>query len=122
MKRRIELQPDMANVLELDDPAQYSCRVVGYMLERSLLVVEVANEPEKFYAVFQDVHHYDGSFLWQGADLRVATKDEQFEYMLDKSVVAAQSMMYIFDGKERVVKLLGGEWIAIFDDLPDRFK
>ena len=36
MKRRIEVQPDMDNVLGLKHPQSYQCRVVGYLLERSL--------------------------------------------------------------------------------------
>lgn len=122
MKRRIELQPDIDNVLQLPNPQTYRCRVVGYLLERSLLVVEVADEIPLFYVVFPDVHHYDGTFLWQGAALRVADRDEQFDYMLDKSIVASLGMLFIFDGVDSQVHVMGGDWIAIFDELPDRFK
>ncbi|MCP4278316.1 MAG: hypothetical protein GY779_18390, partial [Gammaproteobacteria bacterium] len=52
-------------------------------------VVEVMDQQQQFYVVFPDVHYYDGTFLWQGASLRTASHDEQFEYMLDKSIVAA---------------------------------
>lgn len=122
VKRRIELQPDIDNVLELKQPQNYRCRVVGYLLERSLLVVEVAEETPQFYVIFPDVHHYDGTFLWQGADLRVADRDEQFDYMLDKSIVASLGMLFIFKGVDSEIRIMGGDWIAIFDDLPDRFK
>ena len=122
MKRRIELQPDMTNVLALEQPQQYRCRVVGYLLERSLMVVEVTLANEQFYVVFPDVHYYDGTFLWQGASLRIASREEQFDYMLEKSIVAALGMLFVFDGIDSTVNVLGGEWIAIFDELPDRFK
>lgn len=122
MKRRIELQPEMKNVLALDKPQDYRCRIVGYLLDRSLMVVEVTRDPQQFYVIFPDVHYYDGTFLWQGASLRTASRDEQFDYMLDKSIVAALGLLYIFDGMDCTVNLLGGDWVAIFDDLPDRFK
>lgn len=122
MKRRLELEPDSDNILELNLAETYRCRVVGYLLERSLLVVEISKSIPLFYVVFPDVHYYDGTFLWQGAELRVATREEQFEYMLEKSVVAALGMLFIFEGVGCRVHVLAGEWIAIFDDLPDRFQ
>jgi len=122
VKRRIELQPDIDNALNLQDPQMYRCRVVGYLLERSLLVIEISKDTPLFYAVFPDVHHYDGTFLWQGAELRVADRDEQFEYMLDKSIVASLGMLFIFKGVDSQVHVLAGDWIAIFEELPDRFK
>lgn len=122
MKRRIELQPDINNILTLQDPHTYRCRVVGYLLDRSLLVVEVTDNATLFYVVFPDVHYFDGTFLWQGADLRVADRDEQFDYMLDKSIVAALGMLFIFQGVDSQVHVMAGDWIAIFDELPDRFK
>ena len=122
MKRRIELQPDMENVLELKNPKSYRCRVAGYLLERSLMVVEVAQDKKPFYVIFPDVCHYDGTFLWHGASLRVASRDEQFDYMLDRSIVAALGMMFVFDSTDGKINLLGGDWIAIFDELPERFK
>jgi hypothetical protein len=122
VKRRLELQPEMNNVLALDTPQEYRCRVVGYLLDRSLMVVEVINKKQLFYVVFPDVHYYDGTFLWQGATLRTASRDEQFNYMLDKSIVAALGMLYVFEGADCTVHLLSGDWIAIFDELPDRFK
>lgn len=112
----------MDNVLALDKPQDYRCRIAGYLLDRSLMVVEIMDPQQQFYVVFPDVHYYDGTFLWQGASLRTASRDEQFEYMLDKSIVAALGMLYIFDGIGCTVNLLGGDWIATFDDLPDRFK
>jgi hypothetical protein len=122
VKRRIELQADSDNILELKQPEQYRCRVVGYILERSLLVVEVAEAIPVFYVVFPEVHAYNGSFLWRGAELRVATQEEQFEYMLDKSVVMASGLLFEFKGEDHPVHILAGDWIAVFDDLPDRFK
>lgn len=122
MKRRIELQPDIDNALQLQHPQNYRCRVVGYLLERSLLVVEVTDDETLFYVVFPDVHHYDGTFLWQGADLRIADREAQFDYMLEKSIVAALGMLFIFNGIDSQVHVMGGDWIAIFDELPDRFK
>jgi len=122
VKRRIELQPDINNILTLQDPHTYRCRVVGYLLDRSLLVVEVTDNATLFYVVFPDVHYFDGTFLWQGADLRVADRDEQFDYMLDKSIVAALGMLFIFQGVDSQVHVMAGDWIAIFDELPDRFK
>ena len=122
MKRRLELQPEMNNVLALNKPQAYRCRVAGYLLDRSLMVIEAVNKEQLFYVVFPDVHYYDGTFLWQGATLRTASRDEQFDYMLKQSIVAALGILYIFDGVDCTVNLLGGDWIAIFDDLPDRFK
>ena len=122
MKRRIELQPEMNNVLALDNPQDYQCRVVGYLLDRSLLVVELTEKQKRFYVIFPDVRYYGGTFLWHGASLRTASREEQFEYMLNQLIVEALGMLYVFDGVNYTVNLLGGEWIAIFDDLPDRFK
>jgi hypothetical protein len=118
----MELQPNMYNVLALDEPQDHRCRVAGYLLEQSLMVVEVTHHQQQFYIIFPDVHYYGGTFLWQGASLRTASRDEQFEYMLDKSIVAAKGMLYVFEGIDCTVTLLGGDWIAIFDKLPDRFK
>ncbi len=122
MKKRIEIHPETDNILELEEAELFRCRVVGYLLERSLIVVEVSDKQKLFYVVFPDVHYYDGAFLWQGAKLRVASRDEQFEYMLDKLVVAALGLLLIFEGHDCKVHLLAGDWLAIFDDLPDRFK
>lgn len=122
MKKRLELQPEMTNVLALENSQAYRCRVVGYVLERSLLIIEITHQEESFYAIFPEVHYYGGIFLWQGATLRTASRDEQFEYMLEQSIVASVGMLYIFEGADCTVKVLGGEWIAIFEDLPDRFK
>lgn len=122
MKRRIELHPNMNNVLELSEPGAYQCRVVGYLLERSLLVVKVARPQQEFFVVFPDVHHYNGTFLWQGALLRVASNEEHFDYMLDRSIVTALGLLFIFDSADGRINLLGGDWIAIFDELPDRFR
>lgn len=122
MKRRIELQPDMDNVLGLKQPQSYQCRVVGYLLERSLMVIAVTHEKEKLYVVFPDVHYYDGSFLWQGASLRVASREEQFEYMLERSIVAALGMLFVFDSTDGNVHILGGEWIGVLDKIPNRFR
>ena len=122
MKRRLELQPEMNNVLSLDKPEDYRCRVVGYLIDRSLLVIELSSPQESFYVIFPNVHFYGGTFLWQGASLRTASREEQFEYNLEQSVVSTVGMLYVFEGINCHVKLLGGDWIAIFDDLPDRFK
>lgn len=122
MKKRIEIQPDTDNILELEEPERFRCRVAGYLLERSLIVIEVSDKQQLFYLVLPDVHYYDGTFLWQGASLRVASRDEQFEYMLAKSVVAALGVLLIFEGQDCKIYLLAGDWLAIFDDLPERFK
>ena len=121
MKRRLELQSGMNNILTLDNPKDYRCRVTGYLLERSLLVVEASHETQTFYVIFPEIQYFDGPFLWHGASLRTASRDEQFEYMLDKSV-ATLGMLYIFDGRDAAIHLLCGDWIAIFDNLPARFK
>lgn len=122
MKRRIEVQPDMDNVLALQQPQAYRCRVVGYLQERSLLGIEVIHDDSEFYVVIPDVHYYDGSFLWQGAALRIASRDEQFEYMLNRSAVAAPGMLFVFDTADGTVHILGGDWVGTFDDIPDRFR
>ncbi len=122
MKRRLELQPEMKNVLALDNPQEYRCRVVGYLLDRSLLVSELTGKPKPFYVIFPDVHYYEGTFLWQGASLRTASREEQFDYMLKQSIVTALGMLYVFDGVDCTVNLFSGDWIATFDDLPNRFK
>ena len=122
MKKRIAIHPETDNILKLEHPGQFRCRVVGYLLERSLFVIEVTDKQKLFYVVLPDVHYYDGTFLWQGANLRAASRDEQFDYMLNKSVVAALGILLIFEGHDCVVRILAGDWIAIFDDLPERFK
>lgn len=121
-KKRIALKPDMDNVMSLDNAEHYRCRVVGYLLERSLMVIEVSRNDEQFYAVVPDVYHYDGAFLWQGASLRIATREEQFDYMLDRVAPTSEGLLFIFDGVDGQVRLLGGDWLGIFEDLPDRFK
>lgn len=112
----------MDNVLEIDDASAYKCRVVGYLVKRSLLVVKVKSADTQYYVIFPDVHHFYGSFLWQGARLRVATRDEQFEFTLQNTVVDADGMLLIFEGVDATVHILGGEWIGIFPELPERFQ
>jgi hypothetical protein len=60
------------NVLGLENPENYSCRVWRYQVGHSVMLVELhsddAAEFSPLYAIFEPVRYYQGSMGWQGAN------------------------------------------------------
>lgn len=126
MEKTINLQPGASNILDLDFPHAYRCKVIGYYQQQSILLIQVMpdkdNPEEVFYVLFKDVYFFDGMLWWKGANLRVAAQEEHFNYMMERSLVATSQELCIFESGEHQVKLLAGAWIVILDELPERFK
>ncbi len=126
MSRTLVLEPGSYNVLDLDYPHVYHCKVIGYFHQQSILLIQVTPEKDSaldtFYVIFDDVVLFDGVLRWQGANLRVATSEEHFNFLMNRALVATSQELLIFEGGEQAVRLLASSWIAILDELPERFR
>lgn len=84
------------NLLRLDDPDKWSCKVVG-LLSHETIKIFVRLGPATFpYSVyFSGVQHYSGPLLWTGADLRVDSDEDAFRLMQSIPNMSALSFEYV---------------------------
>jgi hypothetical protein len=69
------------NVLQIEQPEIYSCRVFRYQVGHSVLIIslktkEVPEPFDNFYLVFESVKYFSGPMWWRGANFCTGTLDE----------------------------------------------
>jgi hypothetical protein len=80
--------PDNAeNVLELETPERYSCRVWRYAAGHSRLAIALnqddANSYDPIYAIFEAVDYFEGIMSWKGANLKAASREESIKQKMN---------------------------------------
>ena len=85
---KVSQLPDNAeNVLELETPERYSCRVWRYAAGHSRLAIALnqddANSYDPNYAIFETVEYFEDIMSWQGANLKVASREESVKQKMN---------------------------------------
>ena len=113
------------NIFGLANPQTCRCRVLGYIMGHSQLYVSVSmpsnigvNANEALCLAFEGVLYYEGPMWWQGADIRIGTRDEQLEILKrvnksdfestgDNDEYALQKYrLFILDGPDAQVRIV----------------
>lgn len=125
MSRTIVLEPGKENVLQLTEPMDYHCRIAGFYGNHDILVVELrpnnAMRPT-LYILFAGVYYYDGPTQWDGANLRAASTDENFDFMMNRALVSATQQLSLFGAKQGDVHIFAFPWCGVLDEMPERFR
>lgn len=66
---------EQTNILGLDNPDQFTCRIYAYSQSHSILYILATFEKQKFYIVFEPVLYLELPTSWQGANL--CQKDQE---------------------------------------------
>jgi hypothetical protein len=72
------------NLLKLDEPEKYNCKLRQYRIGHSKLEIQVERRVDYrdiFYIVFLSVSYFSGHFKWQIADLNIVSPEECLQYI-----------------------------------------
>jgi hypothetical protein len=106
------------NLLGLEAPHKYQCKVWGYVIGHSQMLLEVHPASEydnRFYLLFSDVLYFEGPMRWDNVNLRLGTNEEReaiyvrlYGPKLDDIRLALEQThhLYVFDGTGLPVRII----------------
>ncbi len=108
-----------SNLLELENPQAYTCRVeyYGETSGEMTVLVDSRNEADSFTINFAGIFYFSGRLKWQDATLRLASDDEHHQFVRQIMPVASVSdvelanaakygHLYIFEGSGFPIRIL----------------
>ena|SRR5689334_6597932 len=113
---------EKTNILELDEPSLFHCRVYSYTRGHSVLSIELTDsrisDYKPQYVTFDAVQYFEGSIGWMGANLCVKRFDTVLNPQEISNPITHLMPMFAFIGGNVQIKIWAGNTITISDSAP----
>lgn len=117
----LDFSEGQTNILGLDDPEAFYCRVHSYRQGHSILIVSLVDKRSTVfdpkYLVFETVQYFEGHMWWEGANLCL----KKFEVYINPNEISNPVQypmpMFVFLSGIIETKIWSGRTITITDTL-----
>ena len=121
---RRDFSEEQENILGLDDPNIYNCRVHTYLQGHSQLLIALWNnnlvdrmEPQ-YYLSFDAVQYFEGFMWWKNANLCYRRHEIYINPTDGGNLIKHRMPMFVFVSGEITIKIWSSSGIYFTDFLP----